>query len=267
MLAAILNINPERIAVTELFGAIGSPARTSEYARMLKAIEENKRIRALVIDIDSPGGGAGASEYLFSAVQKVAAKKPVVAFVRGTGASGAYMVACGAAKIVAVPMAVIGSIGVISMRPMVYEMLSKIGVRMDVTKSGRLKDMFSSFREPTDEERQKEQALLDAFYTRFVDLVSTARGMDGARVRELATGEIFTAEQAKEHGLVDELGDLDAAIDMAQRMAELRERKVTYVRPHRGLRDRLLANTAASLTEAFAYAIEGKLRERRIEYR
>lgn len=267
MLEVVLNINPERIAVTELFGAIGSPAKTSEYVRMLKAIEENKRIKALVIDIDCPGGGAGASEYLFQSVKKVAQKKPVIAFVRGTGASGGYMVACAASKIVAVPMAVVGSIGVISMRPMLYQMLDKIGVRMEVTKSGRLKDMFSNFREPTDEERQKEQALLDSFYQRFVELVAEARGMSQDRVRELATGEIFTAGQAQSVGLIDEIDDLDGAIDMAKEMAKISERKVTYVRPHRGLRDRLLANTAASMVEGFAWAVESRLRERRIEYR
>ncbi len=267
MLATVLNINPDRIAVTELFGAIGSPAKTSEYVRMLKAIEENQHIKAMVIDIDCPGGGAGASETLFRSVEKVAKKKPVIAFVRGTGASGGYMVACAAAKIIAVPMAIVGSIGVISMRPMLYEMLSKIGVRMEVTKSGRLKDMFSNFREPTDEERTKEQALLDSFYQRFVSLVAEARAMPVDNVRELATGEIYTAEQALANGLIDELGDLDTAIDLAQKMAELPERKVTYVKPHRGLRDRLMANTAASMAETFVWAVESRLRERRIEYR
>ena len=267
MLAKALNLNPDRIAVTELFGAIGSPARTSEWVRMLKAIEENKHIRALVIDVDCPGGGAGASEFMYRSVVKVAKKKPVIAFVRGTCASGGYMVACASAKVIAVPMAVVGSIGVISMRPMLYDLLDKLGVRMEVTKAGRLKDMFSNFREPTDEERTKEQALLDSFYDRFVSLVAEERGMSNERVRELATGEIFTAEQAQQNGLIDELGDLDTAIDLAQKMANLSERKVTYARPHRGLRDRLLANTATGLMESFAYAIEGRLGHSRIELR
>jgi protease-4 len=267
MLATLLNINPERIAVSELFGAIGSPARTSEYVRMLRAIEENRRIRALVIDIDSPGGGAGASETIYRAISRVAKQKPVVAFISGTGASGAYMAACGATKVVAVPMAIVGSIGVISMRPMLYDLLEKIGVRMEVTKAGRLKDMFSNFREPTPEEREKEQALLDSFYHRFVQLVAEARHIEPDRVRELATGEIYTAEQAKASGLIDELGDLDTAIDLAQSLGGLSERKVTYVKPHRGLRDRLLANSAMGLLEAVAYAFEGRLRERHIEYR
>lgn len=267
MLAKALNINQDRIAVTELFGAIPSSAKTSEYVRMLKAIEENAHIRAMVIDIDCPGGGASASEYLYRAVAKVKAKKPVVAYVRGTGASGGYMVGCAATKVLAAPMAIVGSIGVISMRPMLQELLTKVGVRMEVTKSGRLKDMFSNFREPTDEERVKEQALLDSFYDRFVEIVSEARGMAPERVRALATGEIYTATQAKENGLIDSLGDLDDAIDLAQSLAGLSERKVTYARPRRGLRDRLLANTAASFAGAIAHSLEGRLLERRVEYR
>jgi protease-4 len=153
------------------------------------------------------------------------------------------------------------------MRPMLYDLLEKIGVRMEVTKAGRLKDMFSNFREPTPEEREKEQALLNSFYDRFVELVAEARRLPPERARELATGEIFTAEQAKTSGLIDELGDLDTAIDLAQSLAHLPERKVTYVKPHRGLRDRLLANTATGLMETLAYAVEGRLRGHGIEYR
>jgi protease-4 len=267
LLDTILNINLERIAVTELFGAIGSPARTTEYIRMLRAIEENRRIRALVIDIDSPGGAAGPSEYLYSSVRRISKEKPVVAFIRGMGASGAYMVACGASKIVAVPMALVGSIGVLSMRPMLHEALDKLGVRMQVTKAGRLKDMFSNFREPTPEELQKEQGLMDEVYSRFVEMVAEARGMPVERMRELATGEVWTASQAKAHGLIDELGDLDTAIDLAREMADMAERRITYIRPYRGLRDRLLNNAAAGAVESFTNAIETRLLERRIDLR
>jgi len=267
MLDKILNINPNRIAVTELFGTIGSPEKTTSFVRMLKAIEENDRIRALVVDIDSPGGGAGASEQIHNSISKVAEEKPVVASVRGTAASGGYMAACAATKIVALPMSIVGSIGVISMRPMLYEMLEKLGVRMEITKAGRLKDMFSNFREPTDEERSKEQALLDSVYEKFVGMVAAARGLSTDQVRNLATGEIFTAEQAKSAGLIDDLGDLDAAIDIAQSLAELPERKLAYVRPHRSLRERLLAGTATGVVDSLAWAVENRLASGRLELR
>jgi protease-4 len=120
--------------------------------------------------------------------------------------------------------------------------------------------MFSNFREPTPEEKQKEQALIDSFYERFVQLVAEAREMPQDRVRELATGEIFTATQAQDNGLIDGLGDIDGAIDLAQQLAGLHERKVTYVKPHRSLRDRLLSGTATGLVEAAAHAVEGRLR-------
>jgi protease-4 len=267
MLETILNINPERIAVTELFGTIGSPEKTTSFVRMLKAVEENRRIRALVIDIDSPGGGAGASEQLYNSIAKVAKQKPVVASVRGTAASGGYMAACAATKIIALPMSIVGSIGVISMRPMLYEMLEKLGVRMEVTKSGRLKDMFSNFREPTDEERVKEQALLDSVYERFVEMVAEARKLPVETVTGLATGEIFTAAQAKDAGLIDDLGDLDTAIDLAQAMAEIPERKLAYVRPHRSLRERLMTGTATGVVDGLAWAIEDRLGRRGLDLR
>jgi protease-4 len=267
MLETVLNINPERIAVAEFFGTIGSPDKTTSFVRMLKAIEENRRIRALVIDIDSPGGGAGASEQIHASIARVAKEKPVVAFVRGTAASGGYMAACACTKIVSLPMGIVGSIGVISMRPMLYEMLEKIGMRMEITKSGRLKDMFSNFREPTAEEREKEQALLDSVYGRFVEMVAQARGLPADHVRELATGEIYTAAQAKEHGLIDDLGDMDAALDLAQSLAQMPHRKVSYIRPHRSLRERLLSGASTGLVDSLAWAIEDSLAARTLRLR
>ncbi len=267
LLDTVLNINPERIAVAEFFGAIGSPEKTTSFVRMLKAIEENKRVRALVIDIDSPGGGAGASEQIHSSITKVAKKKPVVAFVRGTAASGGYMAACACTKIISLPMGIVGSIGVISMRPMLYDLLEKVGIRMEITKSGRLKDMFSNFREPTDEERTKEQALIDSIYARFVNMVAESRSLPAEHIRELATGEIFTADQALEHKLIDGLGDIDAAIDLAQSLAGLSERKVTYIKPHKGLRDRLLSGTTTGVVDSLAWAVEGRLAGPHIELR
>ena len=254
-----------RVAVMELFGVIGAPSRTVENIRLLQSLRDNDNIRSVVIDIDSPGGTVAASDYLHRAVRKLAEKKPVVAFIRGTGASGGYMMACGATKIIALPTAMVGSIGVISVRPLVYELLDKIGVKMSVTKSGRLKDMWSAFREPTEEEQQREQALLDEFYQTFIRVVAEGRKLSEEDVRSLATGEVFTAVRAKEMNLLDELGDLDTAIDMAAELGKT-PRKIRYVRPKRNLRSMLMSRFASALVEEVAVKLEQSLRPR-IDYR
>jgi protease IV len=254
-----------RIAIMEMFGVIGAPSRTVEQLRLLQVLRENDSIRSVVVDIDSPGGTVAASDYLYRSVRRLAQRKPVVAFIRGTGASGGYMAACAATKIVALPTALVGSIGVISVRPLVYDLLGKMGVKMSTTKSGRLKDMWSSFREPTEEEQQKEQALLDEFYDRFIQVVAEGRKLPQDEVRAIATGEVFTAVRGKEINLVDELGDLDTAIDMAAELGNT-PRKIRYVRPKRNLRSLLMSRMATSLVEELSIKLEESLRPR-IDYR
>ena len=258
-------LNPERIAVVEVFGALGSTVRTAEFVRIFRALEENDRVRAVVVDIDSPGGSASASGYLHRALARVSARKPVVAFIRGMGASGGYLLSCAATKVVAIPGALVGSIGVISIRPLFYEFMRRYGIGVSITKSGRLKDMWYPFREPTEEEKQKEQALLDEFYEDFVSTVAKARNLDPERARTLATGEVFTASQAKEASLVDELGDLERAIEIAMELGKV-PRRLAYVRPRRGLRTILFQRMASAFVEEIAAAVEQGLRGR-IDYR
>jgi protease-4 len=258
-------LNPERIAVVEVSGALGSAVRTAEFVRIFRSLEENARVRAVVVDIDSPGGSVSASDYLHQALARVSARKPVVAFIRGMGASGAYLLSCAATRIVAIPSALVGSIGVLSIRPLLYEFMRRYGIGVSITKSGRLKDMWYPFREPTEEEKQKEQALLDEFYERFVSTVAKARNLDGERVRALATGEVFSATQAREASLIDELGDLERAIEIAMELGKV-PRRLAYVRPRRGLRTILFQRMASAFVEEIAAAAEQGLRGR-IDYR
>ncbi|HKZ51340.1 MAG TPA: S49 family peptidase, partial [Dehalococcoidia bacterium] len=123
-----------------------------------------------------------------------------------------------------------------------------------VTKSGPFKDMGLIFREPTEEERRKEQELIDSFFQRFLELVAQARGLSQEKLREYATGEVFTAGRGRELGLLDELGDLDRAVDLAAEMANV-PRRVSYVRLRRPLAERLFSPAMASLTET----VEGLL--------
>jgi protease-4 len=253
------------IAVVELEGTIGPRLRPGEYVKLIQQIEQNDRIRAVVLDVDSPGGSAPGSNYLYLAVRSLVRRKPVVAFIRGLGASGAYMFSCPASRIVAIPSAIVGSIGVISMHPLLYEALDKLGVQMNVTKSDRLKDMGSMFRAPTDEEKRKEQELVDDLYEQFVEAVAAGRGMEPAKVREVATGEIFTARRGKELGLVDELGDLDRAIDLAAELGNTARRPV-YLRPRRSLRDIISTMAAGSIANEVAALLEERF-STRYDYR
>jgi protease-4 len=251
----------QQIAVIEMEGAIGQRLKAGEYAKLLRAVEENDRIRAVVLDVDSPGGSAPASNYLYLAVQSLVKRKPVVAFIRGLGASGAYLFSCPASRIIAIPSSLVGSIGVISMRPLVYEALDRIGVNMRVTKSDRLKDMGSMFREPTPEEEEKEKELVDDLYQQFLDAVSQGRGLDADTVKGLATGEVFTGRRSKELGLVDELGDLDRAIDLAAELGSTPRRPV-WLRPRKNLRDVVSTMFAGAAVNELASLLEERLAAR-----
>jgi len=261
MFIAGLKAKTHSIAVVEMEGAIGPRIKASEYVKLLRHLETTDTVRAVVLDIDSPGGSAPGSNYLYLAVKSLAEKKPVIAFIRGLGASGAYMLACPATKIVAIPSAIIGSIGVISMRPAVYEALDRIGVQMAVTKSDRLKDMGSMFREATEEEKQKEQELVDDLYDQFLEIVAEGRGMDKTRAKELATGEVYTARRCVELGLVDELGDLERAIDLAAELGEAPRRPV-WLKPKKGLREVISSMVGTSIATSFVDAVAARLEDR-----
>ncbi len=248
----------QHIAVVEMEGQIGARIKSAEYVKLFRSLEENVRIRSVVLDIDSPGGSAPASDYLYLAISSLARKKPVVAFIRGVGAYGAYLLSCPASRIIAIPGALIGSIGVISIRPLVYETMERIGLRVSITKSDRLKDMGSIFREPTPEEKEKEQALIDDLYDQFLDAVGKGRNLEREQVKQLATGEVYTARRARELGLVDELGDLGRALDVAAELGNVARRPV-WVKPRRGLRELLSTMVASSFVDAVASKLEERL--------
>ena len=250
---------PPRVAVLEVSGVIGARLHAREFTQLLRAVEENSRYHAVVLDIDSPGGSAFASEDIYLSTKRLAARKPVAAAIRGVGASGSYMVACAAERIFALPSAVVGSIGVISARPMVEELLAKVGVEMIVSKSGRYKDMGSPFREPTKEERAKEQALIDAVYARFVEIVAAGRPeLDEKRISELATGEIFLGAKAHEVGLVDDLGSVDDAIEWVANRAGI-PAKPTILKPKRSLAQMVLSRGAVAFVDSVMTEVEDRI--------
>ena len=226
------------IAVIEMHGVIGTAVREPDYTRLFEQVRDNRKIGALVLDIDSPGGSATASDILYENLRQVAEKKPVVAYVRGLGASGGYYIACGANSIMASRAALVGSIGVIYLRPILQQLFGKVGVEFSVFKGGRLKDMSGFWRMPTDEEADKFQSLISQMYDLFVSVVSESRKLTDEQTRELATGELYTANQARELGLIDHTGGLDDAIAEAMRLSGAR-RRIRHYRPKRPFMARL----------------------------
>lgn len=258
MSIAMMNKMQKRIAVIEVFGAIGGAVKSPEMSRLLNMARDDHRIRAVVLDIDSPGGGSSASDYIYRSVKRVAERKPVIAAIRGTGASGSYMIACGAQRIVASPGAIIGSIGVISVRPILEDLLERAGIKVNVNKSGAYKDMGALWREATPEEQEKMQSLIDDIFQDFVTIVSEARGLDENAVRDLATGEVYLADRARELGLVDELGDLERALDIASELTGAPP-KPLYLRPKRNLRQLLFGSVSEALVQAVADQVEQRV--------
>ena len=232
------------VAVVEIHGVIGNQVRTTVYERLFDGIARSKRYRALLLDIDSPGGSASGSELLHHSLLKVAESKPIVAYIRGIGASGAYYLCSAANRVVALPSAMVGSIGVIYLRPILEQLLGKIGVEFSVFKEGRLKDMTGFWRSPTSEEEGKFQGLLTEIYDNFVAVVAEGRSLEEAAVRELATGEVFTATRGKELGLLDDIGGFAEALETAAELGNARPRPL-WVRPRRPLSARLFGRMAS----------------------
>ncbi len=250
-----------RVAVVRLYGSIVGAGRAADWIELVRRLRESRRVPAVVLDIDSGGGSASASDDLFLALERLAATKPLVASIRGTGASGAYLAAVAAPKVVANPTAIVGSIGVIAAAPRAPRLLERLGVSVTETRAGTLKGMGAPWREETEEEREKERALVEAIYDSFVARVARARGLSEERVRELATGEVWLGREARELGLVDEIGDLERAIEIAAELAGV-PAKGAPVRLPRPFVARLVDRFATAMAASLADQIDLRLRDR-----
>jgi len=205
-----------RIGLVVVEGPISD---SRELLEEVDALRRDGSIKAVVLRVNSPGGEVGPSQELHDAVARLSADKPVVVSVGAVAASGAYYAAMAADSIVSSPGSVIGSIGVILSYPTAVGLMEKVGVEWRVYKSGRLKDMGSFARNPTEEEEAVMDGVIADVFDQFVSAVVTDRGLDRDVVLDLADGRIFTGRQALEAGLVDRLGDYQAAVTLAAGMA------------------------------------------------
>ncbi len=246
------------VGIIEFYGPIGSGNQVSEQLKLLNTALLNKRVRALLLDIDSPGGTVGGSEALYFLLQRVAKRKPVVAYIRGVGASGAYLISCPASRIISLPSALVGSIGVLYLRPALQDLLERFGIGLSVYKGGRLKDMTGFWRTPTEEEDEKFQSLIAEVHESFIRCVAKGRNMEVDKVAEIATGEVFTGLRAKTLGLVDEIGDFHHALQVAADLGGVRPNPL-WIRPKRGLLERFAGRFGRGMAAGIASGIRQEM--------
>lgn len=243
-----------RIGVLVVRGGIGMDGGqdAEDLLKQVKRFETDDGMKAVVVRIDSPGGSVGPSQEIHDEVAKLAAKKTVVCSLGNLAASGGYYIAVACPKIVASPGTLTGSIGVISQFVNVKGLAQRFDVKLETVKSGKLKDAGNPFRDMTPEDRAYWQALIDRVHGQFMDAVAEGRDLDLEQVRKIADGRVVTGAEAKDLGLVDELGNFYDAVELAKQEAKLSgEPHLVFPRDerHRFLEE-LMGSAAGALADA-----------------
>jgi protease-4 len=237
----------EAVAVVDIQGEIFyDRGKLSE----IESHRDNDNVKAVVLFVNSPGGGVAASQALHRAVNDLRMEKPVVAFMASVAASGGYYVACAADSIVTTEGTLTGSIGVIASFLRTEELYQKVGLDVTVIKTGRYKDVGSPHRKMTEAEKTYIGQLLDQVYQQFLLAVSESRGLPLDEVRDLAEGRLFTGEEAVRLGLADRVGSYEDAILMAAGMGGIEGKPNVIRRRHRrSLWERIVGEGFAAISQ------------------
>ncbi len=227
----LLSSSTKQIGVLEITGTITDDRRLT---RQIDAFREDNAIQAVVLRVDSPGGGVGPSQEIYTELKRLAQRKPLVVSFGSVAASGGYYLAMAGERLFANPGSITGSIGVVMSFPDYQELMGKVGIRTEVIKSGSYKDIGSAMRDMTDEERHLLNDMLIDVHSQFVEVVSKGRNMPLDELIPYVDGRIFTGRQALEIGLVDELGGFNDAVAYAAERAGLKGRpELVYPPPER----------------------------------
>ncbi len=229
----------DKVALIRIEGPILSG---KNIVRLIEKYQENPSIRALVVQVNSPGGGVAASQEIYHALLRFRESgKSVLSSMESVAASGGYYVALASDKIFANAGTITGSIGVILQVGNVEGLLKKVGLKVEVVKSGEYKDVGSPLRPLSEKDREILEQVIDDAYEQFVQVVATGRKLPISRVKEIADGRIFSGERAKRLGLVDEIGTLSDSIREAGKMAGIPGRpQIQEERPLKGWIERLI---------------------------
>lgn len=225
---AFINTKEDKIAVFYAFGGIDDATSADEginsekTTKELRKLREDKSVKAVVLRVNSPGGSAYGSEQIWNEVVKLKATKPVIVSMGDYAASGGYYISCAADYIVANPTTLTGSIGIFGMFPSAEKLLTdKLGLHFDMVKTNKLADMGNLSRKFNDGEKEILQKYINNGYALFLKRCADGRGMTTEAISKIAEGRVWTGNKAKEIGLIDELGNLDKAIEIAAQKANL----------------------------------------------
>ncbi len=257
----VKGLSSPKVAIVKLYGVIRSSDKVVD---TLDDLERRGDIKAVVLRVDSPGGVVGACQEIYQKVKEVARVKPVVVSMGSVAASGGLYVSVGATKIVANPGTITGSIGVILQTYNLKELSDKLGVKVITVKSGRFKDLLNPFKEPDPESLKVVQELIDDSYEQFVKAVAEGRKIPVERVREFADGRIFTGRKAKELGLVDYLGGLDRAVEVARELSGYPNAVKYEVKEKKGFLERLMEQESS--LQNLIKALRGEVEEVKLMY-
>jgi protease-4 len=199
------------------------PSMVQEIVSQLRKAENDRRVKAVVLKVDSPGGTVTASDVLYHEILsfKERTGAAIVVSMMNVAASGGYYISLPSDYIVAHPTTITGSVGVVFVQPKFTGLMEKIGVDVDVSKSGEKKDMGSPFRDASEEEKKIMQNLTDSLGKRFVDLVSEHRDVTVAQLEDIASARIYLADEALKFGLIDEIGYIEDALQETKKRAKL----------------------------------------------
>jgi protease-4 len=227
------------VAIVPVMGTIsdgGAPhaATRTNLVPTLRALSREKEVRAVILYVDSPGGSAIASERIHREVERLATLKPVIACFGDVSASGGYYIAAPAQKIIARAQTITGSIGVVSARLVTTSLFNTLGVKTEVVKNAPSADLFTNPRATTEAEREHGERSIQAFYDRFLEVVSQGRKMSTSAVDLVAKGRVWSGRDARTQGLVDRLGGLREALEEAKSAAGAAELEAAFVWPMPG---------------------------------
>lgn len=209
----------DKIGVIPIEGTI---TKSDVVVSQLVEFKKDRSVKAIILRVNSPGGGVAPSQEIYREIRKTKEKKKIVASMGSVAASGGYYIASAADRIVASPGTLTGSIGVLMEFVRLEELMEKIGIDIEVLKSGQFKDIGSPHRKLTEQDQEMIRTLIFDIQNQFVEAVAEGRNLSMDKVREIADGRIFSGSQSLELGLVDQLGNFQDAVDLAKSMAGMK---------------------------------------------